>query len=232
MGTVFQFKQFSVQHHNSAMKVGTDGVLLGAWVGLEGVKSVLDVGTGTGLIALMVAQRKPDTKITAVELEAGAVEDAKVNFLESPWSTNIKLVHQDIKEFEEEGFDLVVSNPPFFVNSFKSVTSERSNARHDETLSFYQLLEFVVKSKSKKLAVIYPYDRLNDLKKIVYDFGWKISRICYVHPTLEKGCSRIMIEIGPWETSIAEENLVVDANGRHAYSKEYINLTKEFYLKM
>ncbi len=231
MSSVFRFKQFSISQDHSAMKVGTDGVLLGAWVQLEGVKSVLDVGTGTGLISLMMAQRS-EVAVTAIELDTNACIDAKTNFEVSPWGNRIKLIKVDLIKFNHDAFDLVVSNPPFFVNAFKAQDENRIRARHDESLSFHQLLDFVIKSKSKRLAVIYPFDRLPDIEQALEKRNWHIARICYVFPTPDKACSRVLLEITAEKKVKTEEHLIIEEFGRHQYSSAYIRLTKDFYLKM
>jgi len=138
----FRFKQFSIKNDASAMKVGTDGVLLGAWARTVSGR-VLDVGTGTGLIALMIAQREPSAFITAIDIDAPSVEEASYNFFASPWSERLSSSLCDFRTMEG-CFDQIISNPPFFIDSLKSSDSRRSDARHTDTLSQDDMISAVV----------------------------------------------------------------------------------------
>ena len=143
----FSFRQFTIHQDQCAMKVGTDGVLLGAWVNVENAQRILDVGTGTGLIALMCAQRS-ESVIDAVEVDRAASEQAAVNCSASPWKDRITVVHDSFQHFAESTayrYDLIVSNPPFFKNSLKPKGLARSLARHDDRLSYESLLYYTVK---------------------------------------------------------------------------------------
>ena len=138
----FIFKQFKIQQDNTAMKVGTDGVLLGAWADSENATNILDIGTGTGLIALMLAQRNLKANITAIEIDEQASLQASENFNNSPWEIRLSIKNLKLQDFVvEEKFDLIVSNPPFFNNTFQANSSERNIARQTETLSFNELLK-------------------------------------------------------------------------------------------
>lgn len=228
----FRFKQFSVSQDRAAMKVGTDGVLLGAWVSLNGVKSVLDVGTGTGLISLMLAQRSELLKVSAIEICEDAIGDAKANFDASSWGDRLDVISSSLQEFKYEAYDLIISNPPFFEASMLSEDVSRSKARHQEFLSVKTLISYAVQSNSKRLAVIYPIDSLQSIRKIAEEFNWHISRVCWVKPTLLQPVKRVMLELSADFQTLIEEELVIEDKGRHQYSDAYINLTKEFYLKM
>ena len=137
MRTPFQFKQFSVKDENSPMKVNTDAVLLGAWVNPSKPKKILDIGTGCGVIALLLAQRF-DGRISGIDLDEGAIMDAKINFAESPWPERLKAIHQDFNIFSassDQRFDLIVSNPPYFENSLRSPKHDRNISRHTDSLT-------------------------------------------------------------------------------------------------
>ena len=137
----FAFKQFTVRHDRCAMKVGTDGVLLGAWTDLSHSRRILDIGTGTGLIALMLAQRCMDARITAIDLDSAAVEQAQENIQASPWKDRIEALQQDICTYHPNGtFDTIVSNPPYFIDSLKCPDGQRSTARHTDTLDADRLI--------------------------------------------------------------------------------------------
>ena len=142
----FQFKQFTVFHDRCAMKVGTDGVLLGAWTRTGQGCSILDIGTGTGLIALILAQRIPDARITAVELDREAALQAAENVRNSPWAARIEVVEADIRQYAtrvSHPFDIIVSNPPFFNSSLHSPSEARTQARHTDSLSYAELFQGV-----------------------------------------------------------------------------------------
>ena len=131
----FQFKQFTIKQDRSGFKVGTDGVLLGAWADISGSDTVLDIGTGTGLLALMLAQRS-DAKITAIEIDLASFEQAGENILDSPWSKRITLIHSPLQKFTtEDKFDLIVSNPPFFQDSLRPTSGSLGISKHDILLS-------------------------------------------------------------------------------------------------
>ena len=140
---VFRFKQFNIRQDNTAMKIGTDGTLLGAWVDVKGAENILDIGTGTGVIALMTAQRNLETKVTAIEINDDAVIDATFNIKESPWADRVELKETSLQDFKTEGkYDVIVSNPPFFENSLRSNSANRNNARHTDSLHYSDILKF------------------------------------------------------------------------------------------
>ena len=146
----FKFKQFTIHQNDTAMKVGTDGVLLGAWTKIKtDTQNILDIGTGTGLIALMLAQKTlSSSQIDAVELDQLAYQQAKENFKLSNWSQKLQAINQSIQEFTintSKKYDLIISNPPFFRNSFASKNTQRQIARHTDSLSYDDLLYSVKK---------------------------------------------------------------------------------------
>lgn len=138
--SVFKFKQFEVNQTNSAMKIGTDAMVFGALIDVSNKKNGLDIGTGTGVLSLMVAQRNQTIKIKAIEIDLNAFQEAKNNFLASPFHSQLEAIHQDVKTFQSnEKFDLIFSNPPYFQNATKSISDERNLARHTDTLSMEEL---------------------------------------------------------------------------------------------
>lgn len=166
--TVFRFKRFKVINRLAAMKVGTDGVLLGAWASVEGVRRVLDVGTGCGLIALMIAQRAPEAVIKAVEIDDDAASEATLNVASSPWGDRIEVVKADFLSLspgEGEHYDLIVSNPPFFTETLRSADVARAMARHGDTLSIESLVDRASRwlAPGGRLAVVAPVSRDADL---------------------------------------------------------------------
>lgn len=214
------------------MKVGTDGVLLGAWSKVVG-DSVLDIGTGTGVIALMLAQRSK-AKITAIEIEENAFEQAKDNFTISKWNNRIDAINSSLQDFKsQDKLDTIVSNPPFFINSQKTPNDKRNFARHTDSLSFEELLKFTSTNLSKegRASFIIPFDSENDFLKIAEDNKLFASRICRVKGTKTSPIKRSLIELYFNKTNCIESTLIIEIS-RHIYTEDYINLTKDFYLKM
>lgn len=231
----FQFKQFKVEQGKTAMKVGTDGVLLGAWTSVCDAASILDVGTGTGLIALMLAQRTTSAHIMAIDIDANAVEQATENSAQSPWSNRIEVATADFNHFrvgESEQFDLIVSNPPYFKQSLKPPTKSRSLARHDHTLSHEVLIENSIRllKERGRLSVILPYVEGSVFIALAAAKGLFCARKTNVFATPNAEVKRLLLEFSKAKVKMEEDNLVIEEGGRHAYSKEYLELTREFYL--
>lgn len=237
---MFQFKQFTVQQDRCAMKVGTDGVLLGAWTPIfHKPFNILDIGAGTGLIALMLAQRSDAQQIDAVEIDEEAYEQCVENFEQSPWNDRLFCYHASIDEFteeffeDEEEYDLIVSNPPFYSENYSSGYEKRDQARLQEALPFDELIESAQALLSEKgiFAVIIPHkeeENFIDLAESVGLFPLKITRV--------KGNTVSEIKRSLIAFSRFKQELIIDAltieTTRHNYTQEYINLTKDFYLKM
>jgi tRNA1Val (adenine37-N6)-methyltransferase len=221
-----------INQHKAAMKVGTDGVLLGAWARVKGAKRILDAGTGTGLIALMLAQRC-DAWIDAVDIDKDACEQAMDNVMQSPWPERIHVMHTSFEEFvdkTENNYDLIVSNPPYFTRSLKSPDHSRSLARQGVSLSVEKLCLLSKKclTANGKLAMIVPTQYF---EKTVSE-GFFLSRKCCVKPQPMVQCKRMLVELSMEPSNTIEEELVIEKRERHKYSKEYIALTKDYYLKM
>ena len=218
------------------MKVGTDGVLLGAWADISKATQILDIGTGTGLIALISAQRS-NAEINAVEIEENAYNQAKDNILNSDWAERIKLHHSSFQNFAKKTnfkFDHIISNPPFFTNSMKNQDTAKTLARHNDTLSFEDLIKGVRKiiDKNGKFSLIIPYDSKDGFCEIAEKENLFLSRITEVKPTPEKNPKRVLVELSLVKSEIIKNTITIETEKRHNYTKEYINLTKDFYLKM
>ncbi|MBR5639519.1 MAG: methyltransferase [Muribaculaceae bacterium] len=231
---IFKFKQFCLLNDKTAMKVGTDGVLLGAWCDVAGAQRILDVGTGCGLIALMVAQRKPDATIMAIDIDCDAVEEAMVNITNSPWGDRVEASVADFNGyFAQEPFDLIVSNPPFFTENVMAPDYSRNMARHSVTLTMEQLID-----KSKLLladdgilAFISPVEQEMSIRRCLVKTGMSIKRLARVVPVEESAPKRLMWEFVKSSVKTIEEQIIIKlANG--AYSKQYITLTRDFYLNL
>ncbi len=232
----FQFKQFRIIQERSAMKVGVDGVLLGAWADISGAKRILDIGTGTGLIALMMAQRNPDALIDALEIEPEAYNEALLNVQQSPWQEWIQIELCSFQVFAEKSdlkYDLIVSNPPYFTNGHKAPLENRATARHSDSLSLSALISGAIGSLNKtgKIALVLPIESLPELMKLVVLNNLFISRICHVKPNPQKPVFRILVELTKSECIFQEETLMIEFEKHHDYTPEYKELTKDFYLK-
>ena len=230
----FTFKQFTIYHDRCAMKVGTDGVLLGAWTNLGSANRILDVGTGTGLIALMLAQRTKDATITAIDIDADAVGQAQENVLDSPWKDRIEVALQDVCTYAPDGlFDSIVSNPPYFVNSLKCPDGQRTKARHTDSLDANRLIGKVTEllAPEGRFSLILPADQTDELLRIAEEKGLYPSRITRVITRPGLPPKRVLVEFRK-TTQICEETELVVELDRHVYSEDYIALTKDFYLKM
>lgn len=229
----FSFKRFTVYHDRCAMKVGTDGVLLGAWTPVSSARRVLDIGTGTGLISLMLAQRC-SAYIKALDIVPEAVEQAKFNVAASPWSDRIEVELQDICRYVSHNcFDVVVSNPPYFVNSLKCPDTRRNTARHTDSLDFESLIMAVTRLLSPEgvFSVIIPTDGMQLLVAIASQHGLYMSHQTLVHTKPEAEAKRVLLSFKRFPTKCITDSLVIELS-RHIYSKEYIALTQDFYLNM
>lgn len=231
---VFRFKQFSVRNDKSAMKVGTDGVLLGSWADTIGAGSVLDIGTGTGLIALMIAQRC-DAHITAVEIDEDAASEALHNFSASLWKERLHLQMMDFKEFATccvERFDLIVSNPPYFIDSLKCPDEKRDIARHTGSLSYGDLLNGAVRLLTENgcICLITPFDVESVIENLVIELQLQTKHKTLVYPTPESSAKRILWNLSK-ENAICKVDSLIIEKERHIYTDEYIALTRDYYLK-
>ncbi|WP_165020419.1 tRNA1(Val) (adenine(37)-N6)-methyltransferase [Dysgonomonas sp. ZJ279] len=232
----FQFKQFTVYHDRCAMKVGTDGTLLGAWTKLEGAKRILDVGTGSGLISLMLAQRKNDTEIDAIDTDTDAVEQANDNIKQSPFFKLIKCQHISFQDFAKRNsikYDVIVSNPPFFLQSLKSPDKQRTLARHTDSLYIEELIALSSKhlADNGHLSIIFPYEQKNTLITLAAKSGLYISHITNIFPTPMSTAKRVLMEFSKANIPLVEDDLVIEKE-RHVYTDDFKNLTKDFYLKL
>ncbi len=232
----FKFKQFVVNQDLAAMKVGTDGVILGAWARVENDQTILDAGTGTGLLALMSAQRNERVDVLAIDIDANAIKQANGNFSQSIWydRLNSKLISlQNLAEVNKEKFDHVICNPPYFINSYKSNDIARNKARHTDSLSFEELIKasHALTNKNGRLTVVIPYQLEDDFLKIAEIEEFYNTRLMRLQPTPDKTYVRSFIELSKANKGQTEVNtMILEDKGRHGYSDDYIELTKSFYL--
>jgi len=233
----FEFKQFRIDQDRSAMKVGTDGVLLGAWADVSQAKRILDVGTGTGLIAIMMAQRtNSEVEIDAVEIESLTYQQAVDNFKNCSWSYKIRAFHlsfQDFCESENVKYDAIVSNPPYFLNGLKAKGKSRTQARHADYLPFEDLLKGARKLLTQHgiLSVILPVEEGEYFEQLAKLTGFFLKKKLAVLPNPGKPAKRYLFEFSMQKCESDYSELIVENGQRHVYSPEYMILTKEFYLK-
>ncbi len=236
----FSFKQFSIQQEKSAMKVGTDGVLLGAWTPLiNNPYNILDIGAGTGLISLMLAQRSHAEEIDAIEIEENAYEECVDNFENSPWADRLYCYHAGLDEFVEElqeieeQYDIIVSNPPFYSEDYKTPDEARDLARFADALPFDELVEaaYLLLSENGIFSVIIPYAAEEEFIALAEQSLLYPLKITRVKGTPTSEIKRSLLAFTRIEQTPLIDELVIET-ARHQYTPEYIELTKEFYLKM
>ena len=218
------------------MKVGIDGVLLGAWADVSKAKHVLDVGTGSGLIALMLAQQC-DAEILGIDIEPNAVIQATENVNDSPWKERIEIVQtslQNLASNSVEKYDLIVSNPPYFVDSLKNPDDQRTLARHTDTLSHVELLQNsnLLLSPQGKLAVILPLNQGLKMIETAEKENLFCNKITYVYPKPNADIKRVLLEFSREMKAQQIESIVIETSQRHEYSSEFSALLKDFYLKL
>ena len=230
----FRFKQFEIFQDKTAMKIGTDGVLLGAWAKVNNTRHILDIGTGTGVVALMLAQRFPKSKIDAVEIEEEAFNQAKFNFNSSKWKGNFNVFHCALQSFNpDKKYDLIVSNPPFFEEKVLPKTHSRQLARYEAHLKPEGIFLFSSKYLiiNGLLNLIYPKSKEIQLINTARDFGFYPHYVTYVKGNLSVEVKRILVAFGKKEVTPKTTTLIIEKS-RHNYTEDYIKLTKDFYLKM
>ena len=218
------------------MKVGIDGVLLGVWAPIGEAKNILDVGTGTGLIALMLAQRS-SSMITAIDIDQDAVFQARENTLNSPWKDRVAVHSSSLQEFaanESTTFDLIVSNPPYFVNSLKNQDKNRATARHTDSLTHEELINGSLKllSAEGRLCIILPVNEGMQCVDFAQSKGLFCSKLVKVFPKLGVAAKRLLLEFGFTKVDTVLSELVIETEVRHQYSDQFSLLAKDFYLKL
>ena len=240
MAQPFKFKEFIVEQDKVAMKVGTDAVLLGAWCSVDKYpNTILDIGAGSGVIALMIAQRSDAMTIDAVEVDEKAYEQAVENFEKSDWGDRLYCYNATFQEFadeiaaEEESYDLIVSNPPFYTDNFESEDVSRNKARFTSSLSFEELLVGVSKILSENgiFSTIIPFKEEMNFINIAKEHHLFLNKVCRVQGNKKSEVKRSLLAFSFQETELEETHLIIEL-ARHQYTEDYIQLTKDFYLKM
>ena len=240
MSKPFQFKEFTIHQDKTAMKVGTDGVLLGAWCSVDNFpNTILDIGSGTGVISLMMAQRSDAPTIDAVEVDENAYEQTVENFESSDWGDRLYCYNATFQEFaneiaeEEETYDLIISNPPFYTDDFLSDDVARNKARFTSSLTFEDLLFGVsrILSEDGSFSVIIPFKEEKEFINIANKHKLLLNRVCHVQGNPASEIKRSLLAFSFHQKELIKEQLIIEIE-RHHYTEEYISLTKDFYLKM
>ena len=234
MGSIFRFKQFEVDQGNCAMKINTDGVLLAGWAVARQAHAILDIGTGTGVIALMLAQRFPEAMVDAVEIDAEAAQQAALNFNTAPFSNAMQVLEGSFTDYQEaeQRYDLIVSNPPFYTNSLINPDARKKLARHADALFFEQLMAFVAVKLNEKgsFQCIVPTELAD----------WMVTTLLPQHQLFLQAQLEIrsfagepvirkILKIGKEETAVLEDSLVIYAE-RGVYTEAYKKILQPFFL--
>ncbi len=233
----FAFKQFSIAQDQCAMKIGTDAVLLGAWTPLKNNPNpILDIGAGTGILALMLAQRSAAATIDAIEIDSLAYEQCVTNFENSSWNDRLFCYHASLEEFTQEideKYQLIVSNPPFYTTRYKTTNNPRNTARFNDAMPFNMLLQSVAKllTKNGTFSTIIPYKEEEKFITLAEKLSLFPSKILHVKGTINTPIKRSLLEFSFQKKNTTYHSLIIEIE-RAQYTKAYINLTKDFYLKM
>jgi tRNA1Val (adenine37-N6)-methyltransferase len=230
----FEFKQFTIKQEKAAMKVGTDGVLLGAYADVTNAKDILDIGTGIGLIAIMLAQRSR-ALVDAIEIEDSAFLEACENVEKCPWEDRIRMLHVALQKFSETAnkkYDLIVSNPPFFIDSLHAPDAKRTEARHDIGLTHKELIEHValLLEKEGRFFIILPANITDEVVKYAGQIRLYCNHQLFIKPVPGKPAKRVISALSFEKTDYTKKEITIEKGERHDYTDEYIELTKDFYL--
>lgn len=231
MSNDFSLKQFDIRQEHTAMKVGTDGLLLGAWA--DGGKHILDIGTGTGLISLMMAQRFPAAFVDAIDIDADAASQAEENVLHSPFADRVSVRCVSIQNYSvEKRYDSIVCNPPYFTHSLLSPDAKRTLARHSVALPFDELFQNASRllSDDGRFSIVVPVDASSQIDTYAAIAGLFLVRRCLVRTTPKKQPRRMLLTFSSNPSPIIEEEGVIQ-NGPSEPSEWYLNLTRDFLLK-
>ncbi len=237
MAKPFHFKQFDIHQDKSAMKVGTDGILLGAWADISDAKSILDIGTGSGVIAVMLGQRADQATIDGLDIDGSAFEQTKENMDRAPWSNRMRAFHISVQDFtktHEGTYDLIVSNPPFFSGGTFSQNQDRNSVRHTIKMPHGDLLMAVQKllAPSGKFCLILPFIEGLRFQELAETYKLYCTRVTNVKPKADKPVERLLLQFERNKKTVEEDELVIQKQENTEWTEQFIALTRAFYLKM
>lgn len=234
---IFRFKQFEIEQRHSAMRVGTDGIIVGSWADVRGdERYILDIGCGTGLIALMMAQRSLESRVDAVEIEPLAAQEAHYNAARSPWSDRVVIYEKSIQEYVlscDKRYDLIISNPPFFINSPHNEHLAKAAARHASLLPYSDLVDGVVSllAPTGRFVAIFPYSEAGIFMAKAALSGLYCNKQLNIHPIVDRPIKRIAAEFSFSKSEIQVQDLVIETHTKGEYTEKYRQLTAPFYLR-
>ena len=230
---MFRFKQFTVAQDKCAMKVNTDGVLLGSWTEVSEAQSILDIGTGTGVIALMMAQKNNEAIIDAIDIDKDAWTQAKENFEQSPWNERVNAVHSSLQELSlGKKYDLIISNPPYFIDDYKTENHQKNIAKHSIALTYQELLKGINRlvTETGKAFLVIPVFNLQLIETIAGRENLYITNLTEVTAVAGKNSYLALIELRRKKEEYVKAFLVIQEE-QGSFTEEYKQLTKDFYLK-
>ena len=230
----FEFKKFSISHHDQVFKFGTDASLLATWKNLNNYSNILEIGCGSGVITLMMAQRNSNASYQGIDISSQAISLSRKNLSQFPFDTKISFIESSIQEYyPNRKYDLVISNPPFFEDSTKSPSSLKNVTRHTDTLRLSDLLLHAKRliTASGEIHIIYPVRYLNAVKIECNNLNLHVNQITYTRSTLTKPIKRIIVCISSIKKDLIEEELVINGNYK-GYSKEVFEMLQPFLLKL
>lgn len=232
--TYFRFKQFTVHQDKCAMKVSTDACILGAWVEIAAdTQKILDIGTGTGLLTLMMAQRSEGAVIHGIELDEAAAQQAFENVQSSPWKDRIEIINADATTYEfTQQYELIVSNPPFFNNSLLGSNAQRNNARHTLTLTYQHVFDIISKNLSigGAAVILLPVEGLSDWQKILVAHGWHIATMLEIHPRTGAEANRVICVCKQGIMDACKTQHLFIREAGNEYTDTFQQLMQSYYL--
>ena len=231
----FHFKQFSLYHHRSTMKVGTDAILLGVWTDVQGVDKALDVGTGSGILSLFLTARS-DLRVDAVELDQDSFEEARDNFDASPFSDRLTPIHADFNGFVKQSskkYDLIISNPPFFINDRKPEKAQKRQARHTDTLTYEQLIDGACEllNPNGRISVVLPYREGQQFIRLAAERGLFVQRQMLIFPMPCKEPNRMNLQLSFYPNPVQQEKFIIRTE-EGSFTRQYVSMLDDYYVSI